>query len=150
MKYREWLDEASHSYKVYLMCSGVVNTTDAKLPLLKWPDIAHSSYDLIRTMGMGNDPSPWLKYYERDLGEAIYLPIEYIYQATLKRTLLALSVQELPHVESKAKKARDGNDWVQTKNRLIACINDLFNVLRAVTGMEYPELSECKHDCRIK
>lgn len=91
-----------------------------------------------------------MEYYERDLGEAVYLPIEYIYQAVLKRTLLALSIKELPHIESKAKKARDKDDWIQTKNRLIACINDLFNVLRAVTGMEYPKISECNHDYSIK
>jgi len=130
----ELLKEAKHSYQVYLQCTGAIETQDAKLALLKWPDIAESAIEYIESNSQDK-----LEILIKDLESALFYPIKTICQATAERAEQALG-KPPKAVIIEAETALLNPDKIVAKRGLLKAIDKMFAALHAVTGEHYPEL----------
>lgn len=131
------LYQAFMSYQHYLMLSGVLELHEAKLSLMKWPDVAQSA---IRLLDRPDDVS-LRETLVNDLSIAIYGPIKVIHQSTFER-IKDLSGSAPAKAEKVAKEAEDLKleDPVKAKTLLMGSIRDMFVVLNTMTDVEYPEV----------
>ena len=146
---RESLDdlllEAFHTYQVYLQCTMILEDPKAKLPLLKWPDIAQSALGYARSLENANpDEIKTAKSIVRsDLIMAVAAPIEVIYKSTHERVTKILGKK--PNVVPLSHEGRYKFP-IHYKNDIITAINNMFKTLETMSGVSYPELRKRKQD----
>ena len=129
------VQEAFHSYQMYLQISGVIDTPGAKLALLKWPDIAQTAISCI------NDPTEdKLAVLRQDLCIAIIAPMENMYDSMVER-LEQLTSKKPAGVEDFGKLIvnKAFKDPCGLKKEMISELNKMFVALQIITGIVYPE-----------
>jgi len=146
----EMLEEAFHTYQLYLQCTGALTDNQTKLPLLKWPDVAQSALQYARALEselkevgtndidvafVSNDSSNNRKLLEADLRIAVVEPLSIIYRSTRER------VKELLEKEP-AIKAKSDENPIKHKNNIILALNELFSTLETMTGVKYSRLNK--------
>ena len=141
--------EAEHSYIVYLECSGVLYTNEAKLSLLKWPGIAGTAINIAGYLLQDNTIEKITELLEKDLAflekelETVILePIMIINKAACDRFKQIVGTD--PKNCDWYKKELT-SDVVNNKNLLIAQTNLIFQKLTKFTGEDYPEISYYDH-----
>ena len=137
--FEEMLEEAFHTYQLYLECTNILNDQQTKLPLLKWPDVAQSAlkYALVleKENSSKNDVHIAKQILHNDLQIVIVNPILTIYESTQERIkkLFDKSPVETPNID---------DDPIKYKNNIIASINKIFNALETMTGVKYGKLNK--------
>ena len=147
MKIKNLLKEAFHTYQSYLMCINLAGDS-AKIPLLKWPDVAQSAIEY--AIAWENKNPMEIRETEeirisreiliQDLGIIIVAPLEGINQSLKERLTQILNKEpQTPKLDS--------NKYInpiETKKILLESINNMFKTLETMTGYRYPVLSEYK------
>lgn len=139
--------EGFHTYQIYLQCTMILEDPKAKLPLLKWPDVAQSALGYARAWENKNPLetriTPEIKtammILQGDLIVAAVAPIEVIYKSTYERVKQVLGKE--PTVTSLSLEGRSKFP-ISYKNHVIESINDMFGTLKTMTGIGYPELKK--------
>lgn len=143
------LKEAFHTYQSYLICINVAEDS-AKIPLLKWPDIAQSAINYALAWENKN-PMETRETEEikisrslllKDLGIVIVAPLEGLNQS-LKERIAQILGKEPQTPELKSDKY---DKPIESKKILLKSINNMFRTLETMTGMKYPVLEKCKED----
>ena len=131
------LEAAYDSYRIYLAISGVLDVHNAKLALLKWPDVAGSAILLAEKP---EDESLKLTLLH-DLQLAIVSPIRAIHNSAMDR-VKELSGSKPAKAEEVAIKAREikHKDPIEAKKMLLESIDNMFVVLNTMTNVEYPKV----------
>ena len=131
------LKEAYDSYRTYLAISGVLDVHNAKLSLLKWPDVASSAIMLTEKP---DDESLKITLLH-DLQTAIVGPIRAIHNSAMDR-VKELSGSKPAKAEEAAIKAREikHKDPIEAKKMLLESINNMLVVLNTMTNVEYPKV----------
>jgi hypothetical protein len=144
---QEFLQEAFHTYQLYLECMKIEIGGIGHLPLLKWPDVAQSAISYAEAWENKNPletrDTEEIKsargVLRQDLCVAISGPIEAIYKSTREHVTKHIGK------EPKGIPLSYEESWkfpVQYKNRLIMATNDLFKTLETMTGTKYPKLNK--------
>ncbi len=146
--------EAQHSYLTYtsIVMSQIAdfgNDEDAHVlyrqMLYKWPDVADAYLDVLETVAE--------KYYDvalevvrKDLYTIIESPFEFIWSSALQRVKF-FGLKEVETIrESLESRLKDCDHAVDKKNILIDSINDLYDVMTAKLGIQYPQLQRLQHE----
>ena len=144
---QELLEEAFHTYQIYLECTGSLSDDRVKLSLLKWPDIAQSAIKLALALKKSNetemlsikgDVTEVIHILETDLYSAIIEPISIIHQSTRERITKVLGKEP-----ASLTKCCEGP--IELKNQMIDSLNKMFTTLETMTIIEYPRLSKRKN-----
>ena len=141
------LQEAFHTYQLYLQCMKIDIGGVSQLPLLKWPDVAQSAIKYAEALECKNpiDAESTLEIdnfralLRADLCVTVAGPLEAIYSSTREHITKHLGKPPKSMVLNPEEIYKSP---VHYKNRLILAINDLFKTLGTMTGIEYPELNK--------
>lgn len=142
MSPNELLKEAFHSYQIYIQCTGVLNVHSAKLPLLKWPDVAQSALSCIDESLKGMLSDETLEVLVSDLTIAMFDPITIIHSSAMER--IEDVTGKVPPEAVKLSKSLSElkvEDPLKAKRFLIVSINKMFGIMESLAGVPYPELS---------
>lgn len=140
----ELLKEAFHTYQIYLTTSGVLDVHDAKLGILKWPDVVQSSFALISAIeGNKSNKEDIRSVLVRDIKQAILDPIKALFQSAITRAVSMAGDKVGPELLHATKKDSE-TDVVKLKNEYIDRINSLFTFLEEESGNKYPKLKTQK------
>lgn len=118
--------EACDSYAMYLTYSGVLDTHEAKLSLLKWPDVAMAAIESLE-----NDQADLRSLINDDLNIIIYTPIRIIFESFRAR-LNGLGI-DWDDVANKADDVRKANP-IAAKRLLLPEINKMAAHLNRLTS----------------
>jgi hypothetical protein len=135
---KKLVEEAFDSYKIYLEVSGVLVVPEAKLALLKWPDIAQIAIECIGSMSGDK-----LDLLYADLCIAVVIPLEKIFEATTERLVqltgqTPAGVKDIQHMLAN----RSIVEPIGLKRHIVRELNKMFVTLQTLTGVEYPSLKE--------
>lgn len=135
---QQLLEEAFHSYQVYLQYSGVLDIHQAKLSLLLWPDIAHSAIKMIDNPNSKSE----LALLQKNLKICVVEPIRIIHDSVQERIkqITGKSPAKSEEISLKAKEVKY-EDPLKAKNMLVESINQMFVTLNTITNVEYPALN---------
>ena len=125
------LEEAFHTYQIYLECNNVLNDYQVKLNLLKWPDVVQSALETRNTEEIKISRA----ILEQDLIGTMLMPLKAIYEATKERIEAVIDKSPMAEVEL-------SEDPITLKNNYIKSINGMFRVLETMTAVQYPTLKE--------
>lgn len=147
MKIQQFLKEAFHTYQLYLTCINVAGDS-AKIPLLKWPDVAHSAINYAEAWEKKNpleireteEIKIAKKILIKDLGITIVAPLEGINKGLKERLTQILGKEpQTPQLG-----AYRYDNPIKSKKTLLKSINNMFRTLETMTGTKYPVLDEYK------
>jgi len=127
--------EAEHSYRIYLECSGVLDTNQAKLALLKWPDVASAAINWIISPNMER-----FDLLGHELHAAVLEPIKMIHEAACDRFVQLTSLDPKKRQWYVENSLPTEIGAIPIKNVLIDKINLIFEKLSEITSEEYPEI----------
>jgi hypothetical protein len=125
------VQEACGSYTLYLSYSGVLDLHDAKLSLLKWPDVAISAIQLLENKGV--DVRGLI---QEDLNILIFYPVKIIFEALRTRlTQFGIKFEDNPLPQLQTISVRDP---ITAKKLLVVEIDKMLAQLGSLTGVQYP------------
>lgn len=134
--FQDLLQEAFHTYRLYLECLKIDIGGVTNIPLLKWPDLAQAAINYAEAVTPEQRKST-RTILRTDLCVLIAKPIEIIYQSA--REHIAKHIGKEPKIVALSSEEMYKFP-VQYKNRLVPEVNNLFKTLSTMTGIEYPEL----------
>lgn len=136
----ELLKEAFHTYQIYLATSGVLDVHEAKLGILKWPDIVQSSFALIDAIEENKENKEDIRsVLIRDIEQAVLDPIKALFQSALTRAVSVAGDKVGPELLHATKKDTE-TDVVKLKDEYISRVNAIFAFLEKESGKKYPKI----------
>jgi hypothetical protein len=131
----ELLQEAFHTYQIYLECTQVLNS-GPHISLLKWPDIAQAAIAWGQAIANQRDVASTRAVLRSDLITAVIAPVEAVHESTRQRIKEVAGV--FPPI--KINRGTRYEQPVSYKNDVIAHINDMFATLETLSEIKYPAI----------
>lgn len=131
---KKLLEEAKHSYRIYLELSDFENAK-IKLSLLKWVDVAESAI-----LTLTNDDT--FDQLIGDLEQAAIMPIRLICESVYERVHELQGSPKMGGLPSEIASILSIEDVIEQKKELINVTNKMFKTLSILTKQEYPTIND--------